>query len=609
MCVLCSTLCVNCENTLNNCSSCKTSPTSLRSFLFVNDSSTSCCLKVCPAGYWANTTSNACELCHPNCTTCTNYDKCYSCASGYSWYGYTCYLPCNSGFWNNTANCTLCNSLCAECSDATTCSICTLSGTNKAYLSGTFCYKVCPALSYSYDNNGTGPNICMPCDASCSICTNTPRPCSSCNTGYYLYNSTCGSTCPTGFVKYNLTNICLDCNTACVGLTIKMYFSDSLNSQIYVDMTFSQALNYSTFDYVNFQMLFISSPLYSMSMFNVTYKIVDNFTYRIIVQPTGYTFLYNDTLTVTTKNQTSIIETSQSGFPFKNNTYALSTSLNWFLMKGPEMSDLEKQIINGLSGISSVISKATTIPGLQELKKSGVFGILFSGAQITSTSVFVNSIPSQNLYEGARIWAIFVLYDVPEWEKNSDKPYLVVAENVYNLVKENRRLDANAGDGPETTERRSLFDMTTVYWRFHRTGQSSFFIFDVYIPLALMALSWILLLMTKLLKKYKCFKGMDAKVYTFMHKVHELSIFYVCTAAMLEWLNFDAASAERWISFMVCLAFLVYFVGYELYAYYDMIEYPLAEIGNQKYEYYVTRYSFYLKNIRFVEYDVPFCSI
>ena len=31
-----------------------------------------------------------------------------------------------------------------------------------------------------------------------------------------------------------------------------------------------------------------------------------------------------------------------------------------------------------------------------------------------------------------------------------------------------------------------------------------------------------------------------------------------------------------------------------------MIKYPLAEIGNRYYDYYVLRYGFFLKNIRYV---------
>lgn len=35
-----------------------------------------------------------------------------------------------------------------------------------------------------------------------------------------------------------------------------------------------------------------------------------------------------------------------------------------------------------------------------------------------------------------------------------------------------------------------------------------------------------------------------------------------------------------------------------------MIKYPLAEIGNKYYDYFVLRYGSFLKNIRFEEYDV-----
>ena len=87
----------------------------------------------------------------------------------------------------------------------------------------------------------------------------------------------------------------------------------------------------------------------------------------------------------------------------------------WFVIKAPDMSDGEKQIISSLSNVSDLISKYTTLPFVQEIKKSGFFLFFFAGAQITSTSILVNSIPSQNLYEGARFWALFVFFDVPKW--------------------------------------------------------------------------------------------------------------------------------------------------------------------------------------------------
>lgn len=74
---------------------------------------------------------------------------------------------------------------------------------------------------------------------------------------------------------------------------------------------------------------------------------------------------------------------------------------------------------------------------------------------------------------------------------------------------------------------------------------------------------------------------------------------YVTMAMMLEWLYFDAGSLVRWVSLIVCLTFTCYFIGYHLFIYYDMMDYPSAAIGNAKYEYYLTRYSCFLKNIRF----------
>jgi hypothetical protein len=56
------------------------------------------------------------------------------------------------------------------------------------------------------------------------------------------------------------------------------------------------------------------------------------------------------------------------------------------------------------------------LPFIQELKKAGIFALFLGGAQATSTACLVNTIPAQNFYEGARIWASFVFYDVPPWE-------------------------------------------------------------------------------------------------------------------------------------------------------------------------------------------------
>ena len=72
---------------------------------------------------------------------------------------------------------------------------------------------------------------------------------------------------------------------------------------------------------------------------------------------------------------------------------------------------------------------------------------------------------------------------------------------------------------------------------------------------------------------------------------------------------FEPSSMERWISLGLCILFNIYFLAYELYIYYDMINYPLAQIGNKKYDYYVIRYGSLLKHMRFFEYDVRYWFI
>lgn len=119
---------------------------------------------------------------------------------------------------------------------------------------------------------------------------------------------------------------------------------------------------------------------------------------------------------------------------------------------------------------------------------------------------------------------------------------------------------------------------------------------------------WILLGIGYCLNKHKplLFKKHMGKFYTFLHKVHEISILYIMLATIMEWLYFDSNYMERWLSLGFCILVNVYFLIYELYVYYDMIKYPVAVVGNEKYEYYAIRYGSMLKNVRFDEYDVTY---
>jgi hypothetical protein len=84
-----------------------------------------------------------------------------------------------------------------------------------------------------------------------------------------------------------------------------MYFPDSTHQQLYIDMTFTYQMNFNEstvdfFDYKAFQTVEIQSDMFSMSMFDVYYNITGPKSYRIIVEPKGFIFLYNVTFSCTT---------------------------------------------------------------------------------------------------------------------------------------------------------------------------------------------------------------------------------------------------------------------------------------------------------------------
>jgi hypothetical protein len=68
------------------------------------------------------------------------------------------------------------------------------------------------------------------------------------------------------------------------------------------------------------------------------------------------------------------------------------------LIKAPSLSETETKIIDSFANISQKIVEFTTLPYVQEIKKTGVFAFLMAGAQATSSAILVNTIPSQNFY-------------------------------------------------------------------------------------------------------------------------------------------------------------------------------------------------------------------
>ena len=208
----------------------------------------------CVGAFFGNTTTRVCDPCNLNCTSCVKTANiCTACVIGYGWYNYTCFMPCLDGFYftNNNTNCSACPTVCATCTDFTTCTLCRTTSPI-TYLYNGYCYAPCPPGFYG-TTNSSGANICVGCSSACAICTGNPSPCSKCNTGYYLYMNVCSSTCPSGYIPYVGTNECLLCDQICVGLTINMYFPSSTNSELYIDMTYSLDLDFTTFNWQTFQ--------------------------------------------------------------------------------------------------------------------------------------------------------------------------------------------------------------------------------------------------------------------------------------------------------------------------------------------------------------------
>lgn len=98
---------------------------------------------------------------------------------------------------------------------------------------------------------------------------------------------------------------------------MKMYFSDATNDKIYIDMKFSENLDFNTFPYTTFQNITIDSDLYTLDMFSITYIIINPNTYRIVIEPKGYIFLYNATFICTVMNPPTPFHRAQNGRPFK----------------------------------------------------------------------------------------------------------------------------------------------------------------------------------------------------------------------------------------------------------------------------------------------------
>ena len=151
-------------------------------------------------------TNNTSLQCYTGCASCTGVasDQCTSCTSGF-------YLQPSPN--SNECN-TTCPSPYVQTTEAT-CGKC--SSTNLMYYNHT-CVSSCPITTYSALNEYDNEYECQPCYIGCDICQDgTQYTCSSCSYGfyYYYYNNTCSTGCPSDMFANPQTRVCDQCQDPC----------------------------------------------------------------------------------------------------------------------------------------------------------------------------------------------------------------------------------------------------------------------------------------------------------------------------------------------------------------------------------------------------------
>lgn len=343
-------------------------------------------------------------------------------------------------------------------------------------------------------------------------------------------------------------------------------------------------MDFTTFPMQTFQSFSFENAMIAIDAFNVTYTVVNSTTYRITLQPKGYAFLTNESITVTTQAYPGSDLYSLGLAPIDNSSYSVSRTTSYTYIKPPSMTQTETQIVNMFSTMSTQFNSFTTQPTVQEIKKFGFFLLALNSLQITSCLVLINTIMPQNLYEGIRMFASLIFYDVPQWESESVANKLVFVPPVSQYT-------------------RRAMATTVSEFRFRRTGFSSEFIMDAYSQIILIVVGYISLVIGICLAK-KCQKGQRIRGYleTCLAYLHEISILYFTLTIVFEFIYFDVSNPVRIASLILCLAVNLYYFAYHSWRYHDLMRYPKAELETPDYEYFVVRYGHMLKNIRFLEY-------
>jgi len=211
-CKACDSPCLTCTSASTTCTSCVSGK-----YLYGNQ-----CVSSCNTGYYEDMSSGSgvCTKCPTGCTACDNELTCTACSSTYYLYSGSCITSCPTGTLASSGNCVSCNTGCASCLGTTT--YCTSCSTNYQYDSTSHtCSASC--ATKQYEDDSTTPYTCKSCDTTCATCDGgTSTDCLSCSNGPYPFltpSGTCSTSCPSYYYGDTSTNKCVGCNAACSACT------------------------------------------------------------------------------------------------------------------------------------------------------------------------------------------------------------------------------------------------------------------------------------------------------------------------------------------------------------------------------------------------------
>lgn len=207
-CTGCTNPCLTCVNTATNCTSCNTSTST--PFLLLNS-----CVVSCPTYYYNTSASGNCSSCaalNINCANCINATTCsMNCDSGYVYFNGNCISTVPPGYVNISGVALACTTGCLTCSVLqSNCTSCSPS----FYFYLNTCLNACPTgfISISF--------ICTACVSPCLTCQTTISTCTSCLTSIipslYLSGNICTENCPVTTYPNSINNMCSSCINPCL---------------------------------------------------------------------------------------------------------------------------------------------------------------------------------------------------------------------------------------------------------------------------------------------------------------------------------------------------------------------------------------------------------